>query len=107
MTRAQLLKRIKYLEQELRTHKSLLTNGDCPHKKSFRDFVGMFHNDADFAEAMRLGAAYRISLRPKSARKPPLTETRGISTPAVSPPALHPTPRPNPPADTARTYPNA
>ena len=69
MSEAQLLKRLEELEQEMKSVKHLLANGHRLQRPSFRDFVGMFHNDPDFKEAMRLGAAYRDSLRPKSRRK--------------------------------------
>jgi hypothetical protein len=69
MTQVPLKKRVETLEREIRSVKNLLTNGPGSQRKSFRDFVGMFHNDSDFKEAMRLGAAYRDSLRPQSGRK--------------------------------------
>ena len=69
MTQAQMLKRIEDLEREVKSVKSLLTNGSQAQRKTFRDYVGMFHNDPDFKDAMRLGAAYRDSLRPKTGRR--------------------------------------
>jgi hypothetical protein len=71
MTQAQLVRRIEHLEHEIAAVKKKLGNGSTG--KTSRDFIGMFHNDPDFKEAMELGAAYRRSLRPgrvgKRARK--------------------------------------
>jgi len=68
MTQAQLVKRVEELEREMQEVRSQLA-GVSGKPLTSRDFIGMFHNDADFQQAMKLGAAYRHSLRPSNGRR--------------------------------------
>jgi hypothetical protein len=62
-----LIKRVETLEREMRTVRAKLTAGGDSGKSS-RDFIGMFQNDQDFLEAMKLGRAYRRAFRPNGQR---------------------------------------
>ena len=69
MNQGQLLKRVEYLEREMRDVRSLLSGGAAGARRSYRDYIGMFHNDPDFKKAMEAGARYRRSLRPKAPKR--------------------------------------
>ena len=69
MTQNQIIQRLDRLERQLGELQRKIGASPASKKRSWRDFVGMFHNDQDFKEAAELGAAYRRSLRPKSIRQ--------------------------------------
>jgi hypothetical protein len=66
MTNSQLAQRIEHLEREVAEVKRKLAA--AAKRKSSDDFFGMFQDDPDFEKALKLGAKYRQSLRPKSKR---------------------------------------
>lgn len=70
MNENRIIQRIDRLEQKLGDLERKI--GKTPaNKRSWRDFIGMFHNDPYFKKAVEAGAAYRRSLRPgNAARKP-------------------------------------
>ena len=57
--------RIALIEAELETLKRKLENKEVTKPRGWRSVVGVFANDPEFEEAMRLGREYRESLRPK------------------------------------------
>lgn len=67
MTQAQIVKRLDYLEQELRELRSRL--GKNGQKNEWRSIAGSFADDPLFEQAAKLGAAYRRSLRPASSKR--------------------------------------
>jgi len=63
----QIEERLNRLEQQVAELRRQSRRTSTPKdRRTWRDFVGMFHNDRDFGEAMKIGAAYRRStLKPK------------------------------------------
>lgn len=57
--------RIALIEAELETLKRKLENKEVTKPRGWRSVVGVFADDPEFEEAMRLGREYRESLRPK------------------------------------------
>ena len=57
--------RIALIEAELEALKRKLENKEESKPRGWRSVVGVFANDPEFEEAMRLGREYRESLRPK------------------------------------------
>lgn len=57
--------RIAIIEAELETLKRKMENKEATKPRGWRSVVGVFANDPEFEEAMRLGCEYRESLRPK------------------------------------------
>jgi hypothetical protein len=70
MTQSQLAKKVEELAKELNEVKRQVARIQGKPLSS-RDFIGMFHGDKYFKEAMELGAEYRRSQNPyrKPARK--------------------------------------
>jgi hypothetical protein len=66
MTNAQIIKRVENIERQLDQIKSQL-RGD-KEENEWRAIAGSFANDPLFEKAMRYGAEYRRSLRPKAAK---------------------------------------
>jgi hypothetical protein len=62
---AELVKRIENLERALQDLRQSVEGNTSSPKGDWRNFIGMFHNDPYFEKAMKAGAAYRNSLRPK------------------------------------------
>ena len=66
MSRASLEQRVEILERELQALKTRLTDDKRPW---WEKVWGSFAGDPAFKEAMRLGRAYRESLRPAPRKK--------------------------------------
>jgi hypothetical protein len=69
MKNAELVQRIETLERELAEVKRHIHGNDADAakpKSDWRDFVGIFANDPYFERAVKAGAAYRRSLRPRA-----------------------------------------
>jgi hypothetical protein len=60
--------RVAALEAELARLKKQVEPASTPSKAWWRE-IGTFEDDPIYDEAMRLGAEYRRSLRPKSAKR--------------------------------------
>lgn len=67
MSNAQILKRLDSIERQL-NHLKAQVDGERP-TGDWRAIAGSFANDPLFEKAMRYGAEYRKSLRPKSAKR--------------------------------------
>ena len=63
--KAKLEERIATLETKVEALEEKLTTETATVKPWWGSIVGAFAGDEDFKEAMRLGRAYRESLRPK------------------------------------------
>lgn len=57
--------RITIIEAELETLKRKIEDKEVTKPRGWRSVVGVFADDPEFEEAMRLGREYRESLRPK------------------------------------------
>jgi hypothetical protein len=68
MTSISLKHRVELLESELARLKTKVDAVDTGEPQ-WRKIVGIFANDPEFAEAMRLGRKYRESLRPASRKR--------------------------------------
>ena len=67
MTNAQIVKRLDSIERQLDQIKAQV-GGEKP-RSEWRAIAGSFANDPLFEKAMRYGAEYRQSLRPKPAKR--------------------------------------
>ncbi len=61
--------RVAALEEDVALLKQRLSESVEPDKHWVDSVYGVFADDPDFLEAMRLGRKYRDSLRPKSAKR--------------------------------------
>ncbi len=68
--KAELEARIAKLEMKVETLEEKLATDAATVKPWWENIVGAFADDPLYEEAMRLGRAYRESLRPKSPAKP-------------------------------------
>jgi hypothetical protein len=69
MATQQLEARVAALEAEIARLKKRLEREPAPARPWWKEIAGGFAGDPIFAEAMRLGADYRQSLRPKAAKR--------------------------------------
>jgi hypothetical protein len=64
MTQSQITQRLDRIEEQIKELQRRIAISPTGDTRTWRDFIGMFHNDKDFEEAVRIGAAYRASFRP-------------------------------------------
>jgi hypothetical protein len=74
MTQAQITRRLDRIEEQIKELQKRISTSPTGDGRTWRDFVGMFHNDKDFEEAVSIGAAWRESFRPS--KKKPKTRKR-------------------------------
>jgi hypothetical protein len=67
MSNRTLEERVAALEAEVEQLKQERTPSSAPAEPWWKKIVGVFQNDPEFEEAMRLGREYRESMRPSEA----------------------------------------
>jgi hypothetical protein len=69
MTTAQLAERLEALEKTVAELKSELAKTKTPTRRWWAENAGRFAGDSAFDEIVRLGRAYRESLRPRAKKR--------------------------------------
>ncbi len=67
MNNAQIADRLEKVERDLEKMKAQM-QGSLPKTPTGDELFGMFRNDAIFKDVVKIGAAYRQSLRPRAKR---------------------------------------